>query len=176
MLERPLQARLHLHVPELGDREVELLEGCGPFLGVVLEQQFSELQSGEGELWSVTDPGTELEGLLVIRPSMLQLAQEHRSRAEMAADAGEVLMDGSRSEVAKGSNSFAAASRSSRSVAISRKNDSAPTSMSAHGPADDMKSRRPSCASSVFPAVASTRARRLRDLRSPRALVTGAAA
>ena len=34
MLQRPLQRRLHLHLPELGDREVQVLDGLTALLGL----------------------------------------------------------------------------------------------------------------------------------------------
>ena len=48
--QRPLQARLHLHVTKLTNGEVQVLHSLGSFIGVVLQQQLSQLYTGEGYL------------------------------------------------------------------------------------------------------------------------------
>ena len=51
MAERPLERRLDLHLPELPDREVEVLDRGDALLGVVLEKQLRQgilFQCSEG--------------------------------------------------------------------------------------------------------------------------------
>ena len=47
MPQRPLQRRLHLHVLELADGEVEVLDDLGMLVGVVVEEQLGEAETGE---------------------------------------------------------------------------------------------------------------------------------
>ena len=49
MPQRPLQRRLHLHVAQLGDSEVEVLDGGGVLLRVVLQHQLGEVETYEGD-------------------------------------------------------------------------------------------------------------------------------
>ena len=48
--QRPLQRRLHLHVAQLGDSEVEVLDGGVVLVRVVLQQQLGEVEAYEGDL------------------------------------------------------------------------------------------------------------------------------
>ena len=43
MPQRTLQRRLHLHVLELGDSEVEVLYGGIALIGVMVEEKFSDM-------------------------------------------------------------------------------------------------------------------------------------
>lgn len=45
--ERPLQRRLHLHIAELGDGEVQVGNGLGPLIGIVVEQQLGQFKAAE---------------------------------------------------------------------------------------------------------------------------------
>ena len=49
MAEGALEGGLHLHVAELGDGEVQVIEGVRPLVGIVLKQQLGELEAGEGD-------------------------------------------------------------------------------------------------------------------------------
>ncbi len=46
--QRPLQCGLHLHVLELGDGEVEVLDSGVALVGVVVEEQLGEMGAGQG--------------------------------------------------------------------------------------------------------------------------------
>ena len=52
--QRPLQPRLYLHVLELPDGEVEVLQGLGAFVGVVVQKQLRELEPCDGYLGTGT--------------------------------------------------------------------------------------------------------------------------
>ena len=45
MPQRPLQRRLHLHVAQLGDGEVEVLDGRNMLVGVFLQEQFGQIET-----------------------------------------------------------------------------------------------------------------------------------
>ena len=92
MPQRSFQRRLHLHVAEFGDGEVEVVKGFSALVGVVLEQQFGELEAGEGDLGAKTDLDTELEGLVLVGAGFSGLAEERRGRTKMASWAGEYIV------------------------------------------------------------------------------------
>ena len=56
MAQRPLQRRRHLHVAELPNGEVEVLQGLGALVRVVVQKQLCEVEPFEGDL------GTESYG------------------------------------------------------------------------------------------------------------------
>src|SRR5439155_6120562 len=66
VLERPLERRLHLHLPELGDREVEVLDRSDALVRVVLEEELGEMETGEGDLGAEADLGADLKRLVVV--------------------------------------------------------------------------------------------------------------
>ena len=41
------RCRPHFHVPQRGDSEVQVLEGFGALVGIVVRQQLGELQAGK---------------------------------------------------------------------------------------------------------------------------------
>ena len=51
--QRPLQRRLHLHVAQLCDGEVEVLDGGVVLVRVVLQQQLGQGQCRQCALWPV---------------------------------------------------------------------------------------------------------------------------
>jgi hypothetical protein len=56
--QRTLQRRLHLHVAELGDSEVEVLDGGVVFVGVVVEEEFGEAEANQRDFGPEAHPGT----------------------------------------------------------------------------------------------------------------------
>ena len=50
MAQGALQGWLHLHVAELGDGKVQVLQRLSPLPGIVLQEQLGELKPGEGDL------------------------------------------------------------------------------------------------------------------------------
>ena len=50
--QRALQRGLHLHLAELVDGEVKVLDGLGVLVGVVVQQETCEVKSGQGHLRS----------------------------------------------------------------------------------------------------------------------------
>ena len=88
MAERPFQRWLHLHLAELADREVEVPQRLGALVGVVLEQQFGELEAGEGDFGTVADFGADFEGLIVVCTSFDRFAEENGGLTKKAGGAG----------------------------------------------------------------------------------------
>ena len=66
MLEGPLERRLHLHLPELGDREIEVLDRCRALVRIVLEEELGEAEASEGDLRPESDLGADFERLVVV--------------------------------------------------------------------------------------------------------------
>ena len=50
MPQRALERRLHLHVAEFGDSEIEVLESGRTLDGIVLEEELRELEACESDL------------------------------------------------------------------------------------------------------------------------------
>ena len=55
-----LQGRLHLHVAQLGDGEVQVLKGLGALVGIVVQHQLGQLEAGDRDLGTVADLGQYL--------------------------------------------------------------------------------------------------------------------
>ena len=54
LFESTLQGRLHLHLTELTDREIEMLQRLSLFVRILLEEQLGKLEPREGERLALT--------------------------------------------------------------------------------------------------------------------------
>ena len=88
MPQRSLQGRLHLHLAELADGEVEMLQRFGALAGVVRQQQLGELEAGEGDLGAEPDLGAEFQGLVIVGARLLRFAEEGGCSTKMAGWTG----------------------------------------------------------------------------------------
>src|SRR5688572_7047702 len=64
--QRPLQRRLHLHVTQLGDSEVEVLDRDGALVGIVLQQQLGEVEAYEGDFGTEPHFLADIQGFEVV--------------------------------------------------------------------------------------------------------------
>ena len=64
--EGALERRLHLHRPELGDGEVEVVDGGDVLVRVVREEEPGQLEAGEGDLGPEAHLLADFEGLGVV--------------------------------------------------------------------------------------------------------------
>ena len=64
--QRPLQRRLHLHLSELVDGEVKVLQCLCFLIWVVLQEQLSKLEAGEGQLGAEPHLSGDLYGFLIV--------------------------------------------------------------------------------------------------------------
>ena len=69
------QSRLHLHIAQLSDSEVEVLQGLGALVWVLLQQQLGYLEGDARDLGAEADRGAHLQCPLVVGPRLLPLKQ-----------------------------------------------------------------------------------------------------
>ena len=74
MPQRLLQTRLHLHVPELTNGEVQVFHSLWPFIGVVLQQQLSQLEACEGNLRAEAYLGARFQGLVAVGNGLISIS------------------------------------------------------------------------------------------------------
>ena len=55
VLERSLERRLHHHLAELGDGEIEVLDGGWPLVWVVAEQELGQIEPREGNFGAISN-------------------------------------------------------------------------------------------------------------------------
>ena len=76
VLQRPLQRGLHLHLAELVDGEVQVLQRNGAFPGVVLQKELGKMEASERDLRAEADLGGGLLGLNVEGTRLVRLTEE----------------------------------------------------------------------------------------------------
>ncbi len=69
-----LQRRQHLHLAELRDGEVQVLDRLIALVGIVVKQQLGELEAYERYLRPVADLARGFQGLVVVGPCLVGLA------------------------------------------------------------------------------------------------------
>ena len=84
MPEGSFQIGVHLHVPELGDDEVQVGDRLRLFLGVMLQKQLCQLQTAESQFRSELHLRADLNGFLVVSAGFIISFQQGRSPAQMA--------------------------------------------------------------------------------------------
>jgi len=62
VLDGPLQGWLHLHLAERSDGEVQVFQGFGSVVRVVLQQQLGQLQPCQCELWAEAELLANIQG------------------------------------------------------------------------------------------------------------------
>jgi hypothetical protein len=82
----PLQRRLHLHVAQLGDGEVEVLNGGVVLLGVVVEEHLSEIEMAQGKLGAEAQALTGLDRLFKVGACLSGLTEKQRCIAQQPPD------------------------------------------------------------------------------------------
>jgi len=92
MPQRTFQRRLHLHLPKLGDREVQVLGRRLALVRVVLQQQLGEVEAYERNLRPKAHLLANGEALGVVAARRLRLADEKGCGADLTADANEVVL------------------------------------------------------------------------------------
>ena len=75
MTEGPLERWLHLHVSELGNREVQMLDGFRSPVWVMAEDQLCEPKASEGKLGTVTSFSAHIKSLLIVATRFARLVK-----------------------------------------------------------------------------------------------------
>lgn len=84
--QRPLQRRLHLHLAELSDGEVKVLQGVLLLSRVMVQEQLGELKAGQGQLRAQPHLGADPDRFLVMLAGFVVSAKEGRRPTEVAGN------------------------------------------------------------------------------------------
>src|SRR5262249_45829741 len=88
--QRLLERWRHLHLPELRDGEVEVLQSLAPLIRVVVEEEVGEPKASEGDFRTELDLLADVESLVVVGECCDGTTQQLTGIPEMSAATGQI--------------------------------------------------------------------------------------